>query len=346
MPERNDLEGAVEKRALESDVFFDMLVNKVADRAMEKYDQAHARSRQRLAIISTIVGALSITLLTNVGTTVVSSLRADVTAGAIESVETFLEEELPELEGSVIANTRQEVSEIVERSRFEASAAWKELTDFNAAQVLIEDFERVGSFSDIEGSRLIDLLANFANENRYREISNFPDILERAVDVFAGAQRQDLTSRLENMFGDVMLEDTGIIVTMVVTLGDALISTGFAPDKLSEGPILEEWRGNRARYQVYADAARDQGIPGLPYFYDILIACVDQSNLTDLFAVVERSALFSSRDRLQAVQTAEVAFSDADGWTSTAMERNLACLVSANRIDEYDMVQTVIDSLR
>ena len=340
--------------SLDNEQFLDLLINKIADRAVEKVERTATMSRNRIAFLLTIGAGLFVTALTALATIGFSSLRESIITRAESIAVAKANEAASSAKDSIIRDSVTIVENSVsERIGQEIGLAQKQWDRLNTTLELTNVTTRInqrGGFSEKQAQDILKLLGNLANDNKYQDFSQFPVILEEVVDTFQLADRDDLVIPLEAKFGDVMLDTEGIILTMVESLGRMVAGYEALPSELGDGKLRSDWDGLIKRYHHYADAARSHQYPELPYTYDIILACMESQPRSAIEALIKRIEMFEGGER-NSVELVVTGVLD-EGWRATpdafshrVRERATDCLTEFVDIDPTGILPGVVSKL-
>ena len=347
--------------SLEREPFYDLLVHKIADRAAEKVEAANTVSRNRTAVIITVGGALFVSALTALSSFAITkmqeSLEKDlrIVEDAVKNEQRVLTEsinnelrlarselltaaaEIARKEAEAVALTTvetvvpQEVGRAVEAETLIAKKNWQLVNLAFELTSLSEQMSTHDSFSAAQAEDAMALLRSFADDNQYRDIPQFPQLLEEIVDNFVAAELDDMVASLEPLYSDLMLSELGISQTMTIALGRNLVSFTELPSNLGDSRLRAEWESTAERYHRYGDALRALGFPEYPYLFDAVIACLENQPGSVIAAYLRRSNDFTPEEVDTAIGIlGELVFEDwkftKDLETELASRRTVACL--------------------
>lgn len=289
-----ELREKVSARCEDSDQYFNLLVNHIADNVYEKVDKQNTRSRNRFAIIaSSITGLILLGLSSGVST--LWKLMDESTEMTAKSAAT---EEVPKLLAEAEKQLHESVKTIIE-THIQAGLkkvddTGRESMDVMAIQVRSMMLDDAESFSNSDAKEINRLLLRFAEKNRYRNHEFFSDALTKVVNSYTSADRVDLALEFEEKFREAMTSNIDISIMMVDALGRdlAAVPAGIIGN-LSDSTERQDWLSKFEVYQIYANALKTtHRIPENPFLYDILISCTNSGNDADIKYLVGKSIDF------------------------------------------------------
>lgn len=314
----------LKETCLDNEQFLDLLVSKIADRAVEKTERTAAIHRNRTAIATGLFLSLVTALVTFGYSAVRDSIKSEAISAATDS---SVRAARTAVDLIVAKSVRDEIEQEVGLAR----KNWNRLNDRLELTNLSERINKKGGFSEQEARYILRIIKGMADDDDYRNFTQFPKLLEAVVDTFQAADRDDLVRPLEAKFGDVMLDTQGISITMVGGLGRTLVGYPDLPSELGNGKLRVDWDSTVVRYHSYADAMRRHRFPEVPYIYDIVLACMEGQPVKALAALVGRIEEFdaSERESVQFVVTNllnEGWVAEKGSFSQRVRERTADCL--------------------
>ncbi|MTH33117.1 hypothetical protein GL279_00705 [Paracoccus limosus] len=290
-----ELREKISARSQDSDQYFNLLVNHIADNVYEKVDKQNTRSRNRFAIIaSSVTGLLFLGLSSGVST--LWKLIDESTEMTARSAAT---EEVPKRLAEVENQLREEVNTLIE-SHIQAGLkkvddTGQESMDVMTIQIRTLMLDDAESFSNSDAKEINRLLLRFAEKNRFRNHEFFSNALTKVVNSYTSADRLDLVLEFEEKLREAMTSNVDTSIMMVDVLGRdlAAVPAGIIGN-LSDSTERQEWLSKFEVYQIYADALKTtHRMPENPFLYDILISCANSGNDADIKYLVGKSIDFS-----------------------------------------------------
>lgn len=218
---------------VENEQIFQLFVSHISHRVDEITQSRQTRFFQRFSIISGV-------------------LFAFLAGAAAVYFETIVQ---ARSEAAVREKLRAEVSSAVEAVKSEALY-------FRFVNLANSISERT-SFSKNERDAVSDLLESIANIESLSERTEFPDLLEKTLDALTSAGVVTEVERIDSLFRDKILKNSGIIQTFVLHFGRILLESRDPP---------QDWRnGDLERLEVYLRAARSENLPEMALPYELLI---------------------------------------------------------------------------
>jgi|GEM_PF-2085376 len=325
---------------LNNEQFLNLLTNNIADVAAQKVERLNAITRNRNAVFLTVGGALFVAALTGVVTFAFSSLKQVIQSEAValarieaqEAAGTAAEQQLHVLVPTVV---REQVDLQVE----EARSTWNSLNAAFHLDTLLQAAEEKEGFSEDEARQSIQLLTQMAEDTQFNQSPQALRLLQRSIENFQSADRDDLVQLLEPLYSDQMLDKWEITARMTESIGRKLITFPVLPVEVGRGKMYEEWVTLLDRYYRYADATRRHRYPEVPYVYDLIIACMEKEADAVLEALTARARSFTESELNFAVTVATSLL--AESWqlqpneeTALAKDRLTECIERVRGFDD------------
>ncbi len=325
------------KFASDNQFFLEMLSSSVADSAIEKIDRNAATMRQRNAVFLTVGGALIVTGLTGVATLFSGSLQESARLAAIEAAQDTVRNEIPTIVQEAQTTIENSLNSFVAENTRQAKRSWSDSRALLTISAMTQEIDDNRHFSEGQAKALLDLITPFAHDRHYTQFADFTPVLEGVIDAFVQAERNDLVAVLEQGFGDLMLEKQETVFSMVVGLGRELIVANFDPEGVSDDKLLQDWNKLRARYNNYADAARNLNLPELPYVFDLIVSCMLGKPEAEQRAYVFEIEKFTDEEREAVLRLAVNAMTDQHA-SNFARERAQQCI---QKLEDFDTTKTL-----
>jgi hypothetical protein len=333
----------------ESQVEYDLFVSRVSEIAKEKVHDDLSKSRSRMAVLMTGGLTLFVAALTGVATFGLNTLQASISdkisANIQSSVPAAIEEalaaQLPIIRQSVQSfaddQIKKGVADAVGSQVDKAVLAWDLVNARAGVRDRLQEIEATGTFTD---SDLKTLVAEVERIGKYDEISSsdeFLKLLERVIDILSAADEYTLVYTLEGSFKEEMVTRMGISWTMVTSLGRRIVGYKIEPAKMTGGKIQDDWNELVKKYHFYADAARRNGIPELPFIYDFVLACIESRSEQERSALLARiDDLTDSEHQFVVMQAGEILAESwrrvPDSFSRRVMTRTDFCAKSSVRL--------------
>lgn len=283
------MKGRIAANAQDSEQYFQLLTNHIADQVYEKVDKQNTRSRNRFAVLASSITALVILLLSSGAGMLIDFLNE---SAKITSQRTA-EEEIPKfLEGS----SNKIFSGLLAQASKDLGDQQRIFMDVFTVRALTEALDKAKDFRNDDVKEINRLILGLAENNSYMEHTSFPEVLRKTVKSYLEADRLDFVFEFEEKFRNVMLDRQEISDLMVDALGrDLAAQPAGIIERMSDSHERTRWLEKREIYRQYAEAlGTKHRMPQNPYIYDILIACEEGGNDADIEMLVRKALGFSS----------------------------------------------------
>ena len=344
----------------ENEIFYDLLVSKVSEESLEKLEKRTARGRNTLIAGASIVVGILLILFQIAVDQIDKRLSGKLTNTEdiikekeryiIESTERKAKEVAREVAREVVrevvrATAQEQIENIVNESVNKAEEAWERLILSSKLETFSNKLEFDDGFTETEALEILDILRNIKKSDSYQSEESFPRLLENVIDVFQAAGRDDLVQKIEPLFEDIMLSESGIVFTMLQTLGIALIGSVAPPYVATSGSAAERWKQTYSRFEHYSKS-RSPLIQPLVAIYIPLISFIS----SDKSEIVKAEILeLSNLDDTQRNAVEEILFSliseewvrGSTGESQRAKQRTLEFLELYRAVDETGTLTNV-----
>lgn len=278
----------VAANAQDSDQYFQLLTNHIADQVYEKVDKQNTRSRNRFAVIASSITGLVLLVLSSGAGMLIDFLDRSAKTTAEQTAERMVPDLLKGTAKSFFDSSVHEGLQVFQDIQ-------RESLDVITIQALAQGIDQSDGFLHSEAKEINRLILSFAESDRYRKHETFPETLVKAVRSYLMADRLDLVFEFEEKFRDVQIANQGITDVMVDALGRDLAAhpAGIIRQLSDDSPERSRWLEKREIYRHYANAlGTTHRKPENPYLYDILIACTEGGNDADLEMLVRKAIDF------------------------------------------------------
>lgn len=270
---------------IENEVFYDLLVSKVSDESLDKLDKKTARVRNVLLGSAAVgVGVLVFAFQMAIGqmeerikeamasVAQIIKEKEQVILQSAENASTRIAREIAEQVANEVAKatTQEQVANIVSESIEKAEEAWERVRLYSKLESFSSKLESEDGFTEIEARDVLDSLRTMKESDFYRDDIRFPQFLEKVIDIFQSADRDDLVQKLEPMFEDTILSEDGIAFTMILSLGNALIGSVAPPSVTKSGNAAEKWKQTYDRFKYYSRSRSSLVQPLLAIYVPLL----------------------------------------------------------------------------
>ena len=126
-------------------------------------------------------------------------------------------------------------------------------------------------FTDREARDAIDLINTIGLSEKRDSTVEFRTFVEKVIDSFAAAGRNDFIARLEENHSDLMLSEQGIVITMLQALGQELIGFDGDPTIQTDSVFQNGWDQALKRFQSYVVASRKVNVREIAFPYQAVV---------------------------------------------------------------------------
>ena len=247
-----------------------------------------------------------------------SETRRIVAKESEELVRRMVAAAINDVEEQAIANIRSSAEE----SLALAEAQWNRISAFSELSSLVDKIESVQAFSENQAVRLRELLGlvhAYSGDDPATDMAQFAAVLERVIDIFQGADRDDLVREMETVFGSDMRSVPGVVQTMLQAIGNSLIGAAVPPTVSETGKRAEIWTRDYERFLEYANLSLDTIAP-YTAVYVPLVNFVAGNPQLEVRDDLEELANLNERE-LEGAEKLLVALATG-GWVMTATEES------------------------
>lgn len=288
--ERRDPHDLMLRAVMANEQIYDLFTNTISHRVFDTINQRQTRFFGVVTVVATLLvtalGGLASfyfqTLANNATERAKETLSLTVNRRIVDSEKRINESFLAELsrigvqfdgtEKRLVESINSRFSDISQKVEFAIDTAQNEglyLQFANMAGTISEG----QSFTNEERDNVIGLLRRIHTSGTYTDRPEFPSLLEKVIDAFAGADIGLFIDQIVELFEAEMTESQGITLTLIQHYGQELIGSRDAP---------HDWDPDRLRqYYSYLSAAIEHNLPEFAFPFQMWISFIQNGRKED-----------------------------------------------------------------